>query len=202
MISSRRPPPPGSAQEPDSPSRTTRLLARIDGGSPLAVQELTALLYDELRRIGQNLLVRERPDHTLQPTALVHEAFIRLVDQRAVSWSGRAHFLAIAARVMRRVLVDHARRRAAAKRDPRQLVTGWPSSGGDDDPLDVLALEDALTRLAERDERAARVVELRYFGGLEVEEAAEVLGVSARTVKRDWRLARAWLIGELEPTTE
>lgn len=188
-----------SAKQDEVTSATARLLQEVDRGSPGAVERLTALLYDDLREIGGHLLRAERADHTLQPTALVNEAYLRLVGQRDVSWSGRAHFLAVAARVMRRVLVDHARRRAAAKRDPRRLLTGWQSAPADTDPLDLLELEDALLRLAAMDERAARVVELRYFGGMEVEEAAEVLGVSPRTVKRDWRLARAWLIDALEP---
>lgn len=187
------------AEHDEITAATARLLLEPDGGSPGAVERLTALLYDELRHIAGRLLRAERPDHTLQPTALVNEAYLRLVGQREGSWSGRSHFLAIAARVMRRVLVDHARRRAASKRDPHRLLTGWPSGRPDSDPLDLLSLEEALSRLAVMDERVARVVELRYFGGLEVEEAAEVLGVSARTVKRDWRLARAWLIDALDP---
>ena len=187
----------------DAPSPATELLLRADEGEPLEMEELTTLLYAELRRIAERYLRAERADHTLQPTALVHEAFMRLVDQDSVSWAGRAHFLAIAASMMRRVLIDHARRRSAVKRDRGRLLTTWPGSRkGAADPLDLLQLHDALERLAVVDPRAARVVELRYFGGLEVKEAAEVLDVSERTVKRDWRLARAWLTRELDPVEE
>jgi RNA polymerase sigma-70 factor, ECF subfamily len=159
---------------------------------------VTGDLYGELRRVAAGALGRERRDHTLQPTALVHEAFLRLVGQRA-GWQSRAHFLGVAAQAMRRILVDHARRRSAAKRpDPRARVTlsGLALPGGAVD-VDLLDLDGALARLAELDPRAARVVELRGFAGCSAAEAAEVLGVSEATVARDWRMAQSWLRREL-----
>jgi len=160
---------------------------------------LTELLYDELRRIAAGYLRAEAPGHTLQPTALVHEAFLRL-STRHVQWQNRTHFLAIAANTMRRILVDHARRRSAAKRDGGVLVTMddiGDDTGRDDRAMDLLALDDALVRLANLDPRTARVVELRFFGGLGVEETASTLGISPASVKRDWSFARAWLGREL-----
>lgn len=154
-------------------------------------------LYGELRRVAAGALGRERRDHTLQPTALVNEAYLRLAGQRA-EWQNRAHFLGVAAQAMRRILVDHARRRAAAKRpDPRARVTlsGLAAAGAAE--VDVLDLETALVRLAEMDPRAARVVELRAFAGCSAAEAAEVLAVSEATVARDWRMAQSWLRREL-----
>lgn len=170
-----------------------------DGTDPRRTEQLTALVYDELRRIAAGYLRAERPDHTLQPTALVHEAFLRL-SAHSAEWENRSHFLAIAATTMRRVLVDHARRRAAAKRDGGIMITmddavGAPEAGAD--ALDLLAVDEALARFAALDERAARVVELRFFGGLSVEETAEALRISSASVKRDWTFARAWLGKEL-----
>jgi RNA polymerase sigma factor (TIGR02999 family) len=164
--------------------------------------ELTELLYGELRRIAAGYLRSEHAGHTLQPTALVHEAFLRLSKQH-VEWNDRAHFLAVAANTMRRVLVDHERKRSASKRDGGLRVTmeeSAPDSAGDDRALELLALDDALVRLASLDLRTARVVELRFFGGLSVEEAAAVLKISPASVKRDWSFARAWLGRELRGT--
>lgn len=184
-------------------SEATRLLRSVRGESPgsqaAALEELFPIVYDELRDLAAACFRRERVSHTLQPTALVHEAFLRVVDQSAVNLEDRSHFFGLASRVMRQVLVDHARRQNAVKRkkDRVQMTLDrvvHPSEGSD---IDVEALHDALQKLAEMDERKSRVVELRFFGGLTVEEAAVVLGVSKRSVEADWFLARAWLRGEL-----
>ena len=182
-----------------APDRTeiTRLLK---ARAPADQERLLEVLYGELRRTAGRLMARERAEHTLQPTALVHEAWLRLVDQDTIAFADRAHFLGIAARCMRQVLVDHARGRAAAKRGG-----GWGQvtldeallAGGGDD-LELLALDEALARLAHLDERAARVAERRIFGGMTVAEIARDLGVSRRTVDGDWATARLWLTRELE----
>ncbi len=178
---------------------TTQLLRAWADGDSQALEQLTPRVYRELQRMAGRLLQNERPGHTLQSTDLVHEVYLRLVNAREVDWQHRAHFFAISATLMRRILLDRARRRAAAKR------------GGKGEPLDldktvdlaqtqareVVALDDALTALAEVDPRKARIVELRFFGGLSVKETAEVVKVSADTVMRDWKLARAWLLTEL-----
>jgi len=178
---------------------TTQLLRAWADGDSQALQQLTPRVYRELRRMAGRLLQNERPGRTLQSTDLVHEVYLRLVNARQVEWQHRAHFFAISATLMRRILLDRARRRAAAKR------------GGKGEPLDldktadlaqtqarqVVALDDALTALAEVDPRKARIVELRFFGGLSVKETAEVVKVSSDTVMRDWKLARAWLLTEL-----
>jgi RNA polymerase sigma factor (TIGR02999 family) len=158
------------------------------------------LVYDELRRLARHYMGRERAGHTLQTTALVNEAFLRLTDARHVRWQDRAHFLGISARLMRRVLVDYARRRVFQKRGgAAQRVTLHEDLVSAPDPaVDVVALDRALEALAKVDPRKTRVVELRFFGGLSVEETAEVLQVSADTVKRDWRMAKLWLLRELE----
>jgi RNA polymerase sigma-70 factor (ECF subfamily) len=180
-------------------SDTTQLLRAWADGDSQALQELTPRVYRELRRMAGRLLQNERPGRTLQSTDLVHEVYLRLVNARQVEWQHRAHFFAISATLMRRILLDRARRRAAAKR------------GGKGEPLDldktadlaqtqarqVVALDDALNALAEVDPRKARIVELRFFGGLSVKETAEVVKVSSDTVMRDWKLARAWLLTEL-----
>jgi RNA polymerase sigma factor (TIGR02999 family) len=158
------------------------------------------LVYDELRRLAASYLRAERPDHTLQPTALVHEAYLRLVDQ-TTDWRNRAHFFGIAAQMMRRILVDHARRRQASKRDPERLrVTAGVAevAASRNDAPDLLALDSALDALEHLDPRQAKIVELRFFAGLSVEETAEVANVSTATVKREWRTARAWLRREIE----
>jgi RNA polymerase sigma factor (TIGR02999 family) len=163
---------------------------------------LLPIVYDELRRLAASYLRRERPGHTLQPTALVHEAFLRLVDQERVAWKGQTHFFAVAAQAMRRVLVDHARRRARAKRGGGWLRLTFDDaldlSGGEGFALDdVLALDQALTRLSELDPREAQLVEQRFFAGRTLAEAAEELGISLRTAESDWAHAKAWLSREL-----
>jgi len=176
----------------------TRLLRQWRGGDELAADRLAPLVYDELRRIAGGLMAGERPGHTLQPTALVHEAFVRLVGAD-VEWQDRTHFLAVGARVMRRLLVDHAKGRNRDKRGGGAArVTLTPESAAEGPPeADVLDLDAALERLAGHDERQARIVELHFFGGLTYDETAEVVGVSPATVKRDLRMAKAWLYREL-----
>ena len=183
----------------EEPEReVTALLRDWSGGDRAALERLMPLVYQELRRLAASYLRVERPDHTLQPTALVHEAYLRLVDQRGVNWQNRAHFFGIAAQMMRRILVDHARRRQAAKRDATALRLQTTGEEGSHDP-ELLALDHALCGLESLDSRQARIVELRFFGGLTVEETAEVAGVSPATVKREWRTARAWLAREIRP---
>jgi RNA polymerase sigma factor (TIGR02999 family) len=180
----------------DTPrSDVTGLLRRWSEGDAAALESLMPVVYAELRALAGSYLQSERPGHTLQPTALVHEAFLRLVGQNRVEWQNRAHFFGIAAQLMRRVLVDHARRRAAAKRDagPVRIEFTEPSSEGSDRDPEILALDEALQGLESLDARQAKIVELRFFGGLTVEETALVTGVSTATVKREWRTARAWL---------
>ncbi len=175
----------------------TALLQRWRGGDLHALEELTPLVYSALHRVAARRLRREHA-HTLQATALVHEAYLRLVDQRPVDWRNRAHFFAVASRVMRHLLVDHGRARNAAKRGGPALRIGLDSELPEPErDLELLRLDTALERLAEVDVRHARVVELRYFGGLTVEETAEALGSSPATVKRDFALARAWLRRQL-----
>jgi RNA polymerase sigma factor (TIGR02999 family) len=180
-------------------AKITQLLIEWNDGRDAALEDLLPLVYGELRRLASRKLRRERPDHTLQPTALVHEAYIRLIDQRRVRWQNRAHFYAVAAQVMRRILVDRARARAADKRGAgwqRVTLVGDKASAGSRD-VDVLSLDDALRRLAAFDPQQERIVELRYFGGLTLDETAEVIGISIATVKREWAIARAWLRSEL-----
>lgn len=183
----------------NSQRHVSRLVAQSAAGDAAAAAELFPIVYEELRRLAAAALRRERTDHTLQPTALVHEAFLRLAETPGASWENRAHFVAIAARVMRRVLVDHARGRNALKRGNGEIRVpiddvDVPAVGQD---VDLVALDDALARLALLDERQARIVELRFFGGLSVPETAALIGASERTVKRDWQVARAWLTREL-----
>ncbi len=185
------------------PTEVTLLLLRMGGSRQPEDREWERLLervYAELRRVAGSLMSRERRGHTLQPTALVHEAFVRLVNQDSVQWSGRAHFLAVAARCMRNVLVDHARARNADKRGGgRHAVTLDDGLfGGDDREFETLLLHDAIDKLASLDERAARVAEMRLFGGMTVKETAHALGVSLRTVDGDWATARLWLSRELQ----
>jgi RNA polymerase sigma factor (TIGR02999 family) len=180
-------------------AQVTQLLQQWSVGRQDALDELLPAIYDELRRLAAAYLRRERPDHTLQATALVHEAFLKLVDQRSVRWQNRAHFFGIAAQVMRRILVDHARAHGASKRGSgeRPLSLDEVVAVGQGANVDVLALDQALTRLADLDPQQARIVELRFFGGLTMDETAEVLHVSAATVGRDWTLAKAWLYAAL-----
>lgn len=178
----------------------TVLLKQVSRGDKEASSRLMPLLYDELRKIAAAYFRRERLDHTLQPTALVHEAYLRLIDQRDVQWQNRKHFFGIAAQIMRRILLDHARSHVAAKRGgmvPRvtfdEAVLGAAQQWGD-----VIAVDEALTRLSKFDAQQERIVELRFFGGLSMEETADVLRVSPATVKRDWAMAKAWLARELD----
>ena len=178
----------------------TELLHAWSGGDDSALEQLLPLVEAELRRLARAYMGRERRGHTLQVTALVNEAFLRLTDARRVKWQDRAHFLGISARLMRRVLVDYARRRGYHKRGggAEQVTLQDDLVMAQDPALDVIALDRALERLEKADARKSRVVELRFFGGLSVEETAEVLHVSPDTVKRDWRLAKLWLLRELE----
>lgn len=194
------PPTPRTAVD-RTDSDVTRLLASLAHGDAHALEALMPVVYDELKRLAASQLRRERGDHTLGATALVHEAFLRLVDQRTVDWQGRAHFFGIAAQAMRRILVDHARRRTAGKRSRQQQITldtAVPVAA-DLEADEVLAVHEALERLGALDARQAQLVELRYFAGFTIEEAAGLLGISPATAKRDWALARAWLQRELAP---
>ena len=193
-----------SAAPPPSPAPgadVTGLLLAWGRGDQSAADRLVAAVYDELRRQADRAMRREGGAHTLQATALVHESYLRLVDQRQVEWRNRAHFFAIASTVMRRILVDHARARLTAKRGggvvPITLAGAAHGGPHETDDVDLLALHEALERLAALDADQARLVELRYFGGLTIEETAEALGVSPATVKREWAMARAWLRREL-----
>jgi RNA polymerase sigma-70 factor (ECF subfamily) len=179
-----------------------KLLSRASQGDSKAVSQLMPLVYDELRRLAASYLRHERPGQTLQATALVHEAYVRLINERSHNWQNRTHFLAIAALSMRQILVQRARARKATKRggDPIRVELEdhlLPASSDHAGEVDLVALDAALDRLAALDRRQAKVVELRYFGGLNVEEAAAALNISPATVKRDWTLARAWLKREL-----
>lgn len=181
------------------PHEVTRLLLRWGGGDRQAFDALAPLVYDELRKMAGRYLRRERADHTLQSTALVHEAYLRLVDQNHVQWQNRAQFFGLAAELIRRILVDHARARQAAKRGGAvvRLTLDEALDAAIPRNLDLVRLDDALKALAEFDPQQARAVELRFFGGLTIEETAEVLGVSTATVKREWTIAKAWLRREL-----
>ncbi len=179
--------------------QTTRLLLESQSGSRAAMDELLPLVYDELRRLARAFLRRERPGHTLRPTALVHEAYLRLVSQREVTWQNRAQFFALAATMMRRVLINHAEARQAKKRwGSYERITLDPSHEiGETTDLDLVSLNQALEKLAGIDEDKVRVVEMRFFGGLTHDEIAEVTGSSRATVEREWSFARAWLRREL-----
>jgi RNA polymerase sigma-70 factor, ECF subfamily len=184
---------------PAQPGEVTQLLARLREGDSEAEGVLVPLVYAELRRLARYYLSRERESHTLQPTALVHEAYLRLTNLRKIDWQNRNHFFAIAATVMRRILVDHARAIRSKKRgngwevvELSEAVLPSPSRAAE-----IVALDGALSRLKLIDERQAKIVELRFFAGMNDEETATVLGISSRTVKRDWRLAKAWLFQEL-----
>jgi RNA polymerase sigma-70 factor (ECF subfamily) len=178
----------------------TGLLAAWGQGDRAADSRLLAIVYEDLRRVARRKLGAERADHSLAPTALVHEAYLRLIDLRRVRWQNRAHFFAIAARIMRRILVDHARAHAALKRDRAGWTVPWADAGGTTErpAIDLLDLDGALERLAAINQRLADLVVLRFFGGLTVEEAAETLAVSPATIKRNWTQARAWLFRELQ----
>jgi len=179
--------------------QTTVLLGRIADGDPAAAEELLPLIYDELRRLAGKRMGQERSDHTLQATALVHEAYMRLVGPKQARWNDRAHFFRTAARAMRAVLVDHARAKQAEKRGGglAAVELGSEISQPERPELDVLILDETLQRLAARDEQLGKIAELHFFGGLTHEEVAEALEVSVRTIERGWRTARAWLQSEL-----
>lgn len=184
---------------PGSPN-VTALLVEWQNGSPSALATLMPLVYAELRLIAGRHLSRESSGHTLQSTALVHEAYLRMVDQRRVQWQNRAHFFGVAAQMMRRILIDHARQQHRLKRGGAAAMLTLDEATAVTEPaadVDLLALDKVLTSLTAFDERAARIVELRFFSGLTIEETAEVLGVSSGTVKREWSTARAWLYREL-----
>jgi RNA polymerase sigma-70 factor (ECF subfamily) len=179
--------------------KVTALLHALNDGDGTAREKLFPLVYTELRRLARNYMRKERQDHTLQPTALIHEAYLRLAPDSDIHWQNSAHFVAVAATVMRRVLVDHARSHNAGIHGGRMERAQFDDAAlfRKDRSLEVLAVDEALTRLAAVHPRQARVVELRFFAGLSVEEAAKVLGVAPRTVKSDWALARAWLYREI-----
>jgi RNA polymerase sigma-70 factor (ECF subfamily) len=185
---------------PAASADVTVLLAQLAHGDQQAASRLVPLVYSELRQMAARYMRRERVDHTLQTTALVHEAYLKLVEQTPVSWQNRAHFFAVAAQVMRRILIDHARGHLREKRGGGQQVI--PLDEGlvfsPEQSAELLEVDAALHRLTELDQRQAKIVELRFFGGLTVEETAAVLGISPKTVKRDWSVAKAWLHGELK----
>ncbi|MGA8044590.1 MAG: sigma-70 family RNA polymerase sigma factor [Terracidiphilus sp.] len=186
------------------PNEVTALLTRLSSGDKSVIGRLMPLVYDELHRRANQSMRQERANHTLQPTALVHEVYLKLVQQREPNFKNRAHFYAIAAQLMRRILTDHARARLSAKRggvaesDPHIEIQAVRT----DQPAGVLAVNDALNELSALDERQEKIVEMRFFGGLTVEETAEVLGVSVRTVEREWSMARAWLYTRLKARTQ
>lgn len=177
--------------------KVTQLLIEWERGNPQALDELTPLVYAELRKLAASYLRKERPDHTLQPTALVHEAYLRLVGQENVNWESRSHFFGVAARLMRQILVDHARRLQAGKRAGRKVSLEDTVSLVEGRSANLTALDDALTLLENFDARKCKVVELRYFGGLEVEEISQALQVSPVTVRRDLKVAESWLYHEM-----
>ena len=182
-----------------SQRQVTQLLLDWSGGDNDALNRLMPLVYQELKRMARYYMRRERPDHTLQTSALVNEAYIRLVDYKKMRWQDRAHFFAVAAQAMRRILVEHARGRTRAKRggDARKVSLDEAATLADEKAADIVALDLALNSLAEFDPRKSQIVELRYFGGLNIEETAEVIGVSPATVKREWNTARIWLHREI-----
>jgi len=185
---------------PETDGDVTRLLRQLRGGGPEVSAQIVDLIYGELRRIAGAQMRRERPSHTLQPTAVVHEAYMRLVGDQEIEWQNRAHFFALAARTMRRVLLDYARQRRAERRGgegAKKVDIDAELLVGDNRLEDVVAVDEVLTRLAALDPAQAQIVELRFFGGLNVDETAGVMGISPSTVKREWRLAKAWLDREL-----
>ena len=191
----------------DSPGDITTLLKAWRGGDPLALERLTPLVYDHLRKLGRQYVRKERAGARGDATSLVHQAYMHLMDARAVDWQNRAHFFAVTSRIMRRVLVDAARARATIKRGGgiaridcfAGIQYARVEARGSERAAEISALDDALTTLAQKDARRAQVIELRFFGGLDAMEAAAVLGISVATLKRDWDFARAWLLAQLEP---
>jgi RNA polymerase sigma factor (TIGR02999 family) len=184
---------------PSAPESISQLLLRWSDGDSSAREKLMPLVYDELRRLARKYLRHERANHTLQPTALVNEAYLRLVDQHSVLWQNRAQFFGLAAKLMRNILVDHARSREAAKRGGQHYSVSVSELDrfSKSSEVDLVVLHEALERLAAYDNQKSRIVELRFFGGLTIEETAKVLGISHATVERDWKMARAWLRREL-----
>jgi RNA polymerase sigma factor (TIGR02999 family) len=184
------------------PATITQLLIKWREGDKVALDELARRIYGELRGLARYYLRQERADHTLQPSDLVHEAFLRLVDEKDIDWKNRAHFFGVAAIRMRHILVEHARGRQAAKRGGGEfrLSLSKADRKAEEPDINLLALDDALQRLDALDPQKTRIVELRYFGGLTIEETAEALGISPATVKRDWSMARAWLRSEISDT--
>jgi RNA polymerase sigma factor (TIGR02999 family) len=184
---------------PVPPAEVTELLRRWSGGDVSARESLVPLVYDELRRLARYYLASQRSEHTLQSTAIVHEAYLRLAGREKVHWESRNHFFAVAAQLMRRILVDHARKRNAAKRGGAHLTLLVDEAGeaSSQRELDLVALDDALKALADLDERQSRIVELRFFGGLSIEDTSRVLEISPATVKREWSTARAWLYAQI-----
>ena len=183
-----------------SPSEVTALLTQLSRGDKSVIERLMPLVYDELHRRAAGYMRQERSDHTLQPTALVHEAYLKLVEQRDATFRNRAHFFAVAAKMMRRILIDHARARLSAKRGGEQNPVSLEDADNlrTDTPHGLLAVDEALKRLESLDPRQEQIVEMRFFGGLTVKETAEVLGVSTRTIEREWTIARAWLYVQLK----
>jgi RNA polymerase sigma factor (TIGR02999 family) len=176
----------------------TDLLRQWGDGNQQALGELLPIIYDELRRVAHQYLHRERREQTLETTALVHEAYLKLIDQRSVNWQNRAHFFAIAAQAMRRILIDNARKRRASKREGEKIPFDDVAIISTDRARHLLALDEALLRLEKIDQQQSKIVELRYFGGLTIEETAAAMGLSPATVKREWAMARAWLYQELQ----
>jgi RNA polymerase sigma factor (TIGR02999 family) len=187
-----------------SPEEITQLLIAGSNGSQDALEQLFPLVYEELRRLAHRYMSRERPGHTLQTTAVVHEAYLRLIDQKHVQWQNRAHFFAIAAQMMRRILITHAQSRGYAKRSGGALKVSLDEAAilSQERAGELLALDEALKSLTDLDPRRSKVVELRFFGGLSNEEIAEVLKISPNTVTRDWNVAKAWLYRELSKEQE
>ena len=191
-----------------SPQDVTQMLVDCSSGHKEALDQLMPLVYDELHRRAAHYLRRERPDHTLQATALVHEAYLRLIDQSRVRWQNRAHFLGIAATMMRRILINHAQSHQADKRGAGRYTLSleaagdWAEGPAVAGAMDLVELDEALIHLTAIDHQQGRIVELRFFGGLTVEETAEVLGISPATVHREWRMAKAWLHKEIQQKSE
>lgn len=184
------------------PAELTQLLTQWREGDKAALDALVTVLYSELRRLARSMLAEERPDHTLQPTALIHEAYLRLVDQHSADIRDRTHFLSLAASMMRRILINHANAQQAVKRQAFVRAASLSEEPGAPEPppaVDLLALDHSLEKLTQLDPQQGRVVELRYFGGLSIEETAEVMGISPATVKREWQTARLWLMQQLNP---
>jgi len=186
----------------ENPTRedVTALLGQLTEGDEKAASKLIPLVYRELRRLAGGYMRRERSDHTLQPTALVHEAYLKLIEQRSVDWQGRSHFFGIAAQMMRRILIDHARGHLRNKRGAGEKPVPLDEAlvFAAEQSLELVRLDQSLERLAQIDPRQSKIVELRFFGGLTVEQTADVLGISPKTVKRDWSVAKAWLHGDLK----